>query len=185
MKRTSLCQAISCLSILFVCLVQQPLAQQSASSVESGFRTEFLNHFNASSRKMLSLAEAMPAEKYSWRPGEGVMSVAEVFTHVAETDLHYVSRSLDRKPTPDLDPSTIGGLRDKDQVVAALRKTFDFVRQTVEQMNESDMQKTTTLYGRPSTYRNVLLQLLHHSSEHVGQSIAYARMNGIAPPWSR
>jgi len=134
---------------------------------------------------MLSLAEAIPADKYSWRPASGVMSVAEVLTHVAEVDLEYLSSSLNLKPPADLDPKSLAKLQEKDQVVAALRKTFDFVRTTVEKMPDSEMEKTTTLYGRSSSYRNVLLQLLHHSAEHVGQSIAYARMNSIVPPWSR
>jgi len=170
--------------MLLLALAQSASAQEKSSSAV-GFRTEFLNHFDSSSRKMLSLAEAIPAEKYSWRPAAGVMSVAEVFTHVAEVDLHYLATSLNSAAPADLDAKALGKLQEKDQVVAALRKTFDFVRRTVEQMPDSAMDKTTTLYGRSSSYRNVLLQLLHHSTEHVGQSIAYARMNSIVPPWSR
>lgn len=170
---------------LGLALLAPTAVAQDQTPAPVGFRTEFLNHFNASSRKMLSLAEAMPAEKYSWRPSAGVMSVAEVFTHVAEVDLHYLATSLNSKAPADLDPKSLGKLQDKDQVVAALRKTFDFVRRTVQQMPDSEMEKTTTLYGRSSSYRNVLLQLLHHSSEHVGQSIAYARMNSVVPPWSK
>ncbi len=184
MPKSTCLLAVSCLLVVLVG-PGHTVCAQDASSQAGGFRSEFLNHFANSTRKTLSLAEAIPAEKYSWRPGPGVMSVAEVLSHVAEADLHYLAESLDRKWPADLDARAIGKLREKDQIVAALRKTFDFVRSTVEQMPDSDMDKTTKLYGRSSSYRNVLMQLLQHSNEHVGQSIAYARMNGIAPPWSR
>lgn len=184
MRRTGYVRAAGCLYLLFV-VFGQIASAQDGSSQNVGFRTEFLNHFDSSTKKMLSLAEAIPADKYAWRPATGVMSVAEVFTHVAEVDLHYLATSLNSKAPADLDPKSLGKLQEKDQVVAAVRRTFEFVRRTVEQMSDSDMEKTTTLYGRSSSYRNVLLQLLHHSSEHVGQTIAYARMNSIVPPWSR
>jgi uncharacterized damage-inducible protein DinB len=80
---------------------------------------------------------------------------------------------------------TLERMTDKAQIVALLKSSAEYVRQGVRQMPESQMARTTELYGRSVPQWSVLLQLVAHMNEHLGQSIAYARMNGVVPPWSR
>ena len=70
-------------------------------------------------------------------------------------------------------------------MVALLRQSREHVRQSVQGMTDEQLATMTSLYGRDVPQWAVLLQLLAHMNEHLGQSIAYARMNGIVPPWSQ
>ena len=72
-----------------------------------------------------------------------------------------------------------------DTVVDHLRRSLDHVRDLVREMDEGALSRTARLYGRDTQAWAVLFQLQAHMNEHVGQSVAYARMNGIVPPWSR
>ena len=83
-----------------------------------------------------------------------------------------------------IDLETIESIRGKEAVVSELSRSNDHVRDVVEGMTEKEMD-AATLYGRPATNRAVLLQLLTHVNEHLGQQIAYARSNEVVPPWSR
>jgi uncharacterized damage-inducible protein DinB len=135
--------------------------------------------------KFVALAEAMPAERYQWSPGEGVMSVAQVYAHVARYNYYYPASSLSVAPPPGVDMATMEQVPDKPSVLALLRDSGEHVRRVVEQRPETQLAQATTLYGREVAEWTVLLQLLAHMNEHLGQSIAYARMNGVVPPWSR
>jgi hypothetical protein len=79
---------------------------------------------------------------------------------------------------------TLEAVATKAQVVALLRQSAEYVRSAVKQMPEGQLAAQTRLYGRDVQRWAVLFQLLAHMNEHLGQSIAYARMNGIVPPWS-
>lgn len=148
------------------------------------FRQEFLAQFNASSRKIVSLADAMPAEKYSWSPSEGIMSVSDVFMHVARYNYYYPESALGVETPEYVDLGAFEGIDQKEKVLEELRRSIEHLRGAVEAMPESRLRESTRLYNRDVAGWAVLLQLLSHMNEHVGQSIAYARMNGVAPPWS-
>jgi uncharacterized damage-inducible protein DinB len=150
----------------------------------AGFRQEFLGQFNTSMSKFIALAEAMPADKYAWSPGPGVMSVAKVYAHVAHYNYRYPSRSMGVALPAGVGLDTLEAVAAKAQVLALLRQSGDYVRNAVDQMPESQLGAQTRLYGRDVQKWAVLFQLLAHMNEHLGQSIAYARMNGIVPPWS-
>ena len=162
-------------------------AQPSAGSngTPTGFGPEFLGQFNSSMSKFIALAEAMPADKYAWSPGPGVMSVAKVYAHVSLYNFAYPIQDMG-VPLPDgVRLDTLEAVATKPQVLALLRQSADYVRNAVKQMPESQLAAQTRLYGRDVPQWAVLFQLLAHMNEHLGQSIAYARMNGIVPPWSR
>ena len=72
----------------------------------------------------------------------------------------------------------------KAEVVGILRASMEYVRELAAGMTAADMGQSTRLYGREVTEAAVLFQLITHMNEHLGQSIAYARMNGVVPPWS-
>jgi uncharacterized damage-inducible protein DinB len=148
-------------------------------------RDRLAGHFNVAMSKFIALAEAMPEETYTWSPGEGVMEVGQVFMHVARYNYFYPSGSMGMALPAGVDMDSMEAVRDKEQVVAALTDSRDWVREGLGAMGAVDLEEETELYGRKVKTWGVLTQLVSHMSEHLGQSIAYARMNGVAPPWSR
>ncbi|HEU4884330.1 MAG TPA: DinB family protein [Longimicrobium sp.] len=172
-----------CLAVLLLALAAAPAKAQSAPP---GFREEFLGQFNTSMSKFIALAEAMPAERYGWSPGPGVMPVARVYAHVGHYNYYYPATSLS-VPAPDgrdadaIEQTTTS----KADVLALLRSSGEHVNQAVRGMTDEQLAAPTQLYGRDVPQWAVLLQLLAHMNEHLGQSIAYARMNGVVPPWSQ
>jgi uncharacterized damage-inducible protein DinB len=150
-----------------------------------GFRDEWLRQFNNSMYKFIELAEAMPEDRYAWSPGEGVMPVARVYAHVARYNYFYPAGSLGVPAPGGEDADAMEQMTGKAEVVAFLRRSANHVRQVVRGMSDEQLAQTTQLYGRDVPQWAVLLQLVAHMNEHLGQSIAYARMNGVVPPWSQ
>jgi uncharacterized damage-inducible protein DinB len=160
-------------------------AQAGPSAAPPNAREEFLMQFNNSASKFIALAEAMPAEKFAWSPGAGVMPVAQVYAHVAHYNYQYPSTAMGVAAPAGVRLDTLERMTDKAQIVALLRQSAEYVRRAVRQMPESQLAQPTRLYGREVPQWSVLLQLVAHMNEHLGQSIAYARMNGVVPPWSQ
>ena len=165
-----------------VVVLAAPVEAQVASTAP-GFVSEVMRQFDESMTKLIALAEAMPAEKYGWSPGAGVMTVAKVYGHIARYNYLYPATSLGAKAPDGRDADDAENLTDKTQLVARLRESRDHVRTVVAGL--SDPSQGTRQYGRAVPQWSVLLQLVTHMNEHLGQSVAYARMNAIVPPWSR
>jgi uncharacterized damage-inducible protein DinB len=163
-------------------------AQSSTTSTPaaptSGVRAEFLNELQIQEKKYLELAEAMPAYKYTWRPSEGVRSVGEVYLHVAAANYNLPHVFGVAPPAgfqaKGFDTSTT----DKTKIIQILKDSFTHMRQAVLNMPDSDVEKQLDWFGAKNTYRGVMLFIIRHMAEHLGQSIAYARMNGVVPPWT-
>jgi uncharacterized damage-inducible protein DinB len=171
--------------LLAATLLLGSAAGAAAQDAPPGFREEFLRQFDWSMSRFVQLAEAMPAERFSWSPGEGVMPVARVYAHVARYNYQYPACCLEA-PAPDgRDGGATEEIAEKAAVVALLGASGEHVRAALAAMSDADLAETTELYGREVPRWSVLLQLLAHMNEHLGQSIAYARMNGVVPPWSR
>lgn len=162
------------ISIFAVLLMAVPMQAQD------GMKALFDGQFNYASR-VLQLAEAMPAETYDWSPEEGVRSVGEVYTHIAQANYMMVGAFGIEAP---VDAQSLGSLTDKDEIVAALQQSNEFVLSSVADLSDDQLSATYDLFGRTISGEGVLVFILNHMSEHVGQSIAYARMNNITPPWS-
>jgi len=148
----------------------------------AGYRAEYLTALEDVRGKLVDLAQAMPAEKYGWRPGEGVRSVAEVYTHVASGNYFipaFIGVQAPAAVSRDLEKET-----DKGKVIAALKSSIDHVRGIVLATADADLEKKVKLFGHDASEREVLSLLMNHMHEHLGQSIAYARMNGVVPPWT-
>jgi uncharacterized damage-inducible protein DinB len=142
----------------------------------------WLPEFTLTSRQLLQLADATPAEKFAWRPGSGVRSISEVYMHIAGAN-YYLSTFLGKTPPADV-PKDIEKIKDKQRVLSELKKSFDYIRGVVQSEKDEDLEKSVKMFGNTTTRRAVLLTVLTHAHEHLGQSIAYARMNGVVPPWS-
>ncbi|HSK20563.1 MAG TPA: DinB family protein [Longimicrobiales bacterium] len=176
---------IAMLPALPASLRAQAAPAPAAAAADDAMRTELLMHFDMSMRKFIALAEAMPADKFTWSPGEGVMEVGHVFMHVARYNYAYPSQNMGVAAPAGIDLGSMEAVRAKEQVVRALEQSQTYVRDAVSSMTSADLAQMTQLYGRDVQRYAVLVQLVAHMNEHLGQSIAYARMNGIVPPWSR
>jgi len=155
-----------------------------AQSAPADYRDEFLAHFNRSAVKMTRLSAAMPETTYAWSPGPDVMSVARVYMHIARYNYLYLDGSFGIRAPEGVDWQTFESVTDKAAVVAALDASIRHVQTAAADLTEADLTRPVTLYGRQVPGWRVLFQLLSHMNEHVGQSIAYARVNGVVPPWS-
>jgi len=156
---------------------------QPAPSTAAGFVSEAMMQFEASMEKFVALAEAMPADKFSWSPGSGTMTVAKVYAHVARYNYLYPATSLGARAPEGRDSDAAEDIADKAALVARLKESREHVRTVVKGLQ--DPGQATGQYGRNVPQWSVLLQLVTHMNEHLGQSIAYARMNGVVPPWSQ
>lgn len=149
----------------------------------SGFRAELLADLDGVQKKYLDLADAIPPRRYSWRPSQGVRSISEVYMHVAGSN-YLLTTFLGVKPPADI-PKDFEQITAKQRVIAELQRSFEHLRGVILATSDADLDKQVRLYGEPATERAVLMTIENHLHEHLGQSIAYARMNGIVPPWSR
>jgi len=150
----------------------------------SGFRAEFLEEVAYYEQRYTRLAEAMPAEKYSWHPSEGVRSVGEVFTHIIAAN-YGVARALGTPPPAGLDFKAVQALSaDKPKVLQSLKDSFAHFRGAILALGDGDADKPQKLFNRQTTLRGSFIMITGHFGEHLGQSIAYARMNGVVPPWT-
>jgi len=172
-------------SLLPLALASALAAAPAAAQMPTEFRDEFLAHFESSSAKVEALAEAIPEDLYTWSPGEGVMEIGHVYMHIARYNFMYLEENLGIPAPEDVDLATLEEIRGKGDVVAMLGRSVEHVRTHAGAMTADDLTAETVLYGRRVAGWAVLFQLLAHMNEHVGQSVSYARMNGIAPPWSR
>jgi len=160
------------------------LTAQSTPAKVPGFRGLFLKQLDDVQNKVVSLAEAVPQEKYSWRPAEGVRSIAEVYGHIASAN-YGLPTFIGVKPPATFNPAATAKETDKAKLVEALKSSFEYLRQIVANMPDADLEKPTKLFGQETTYEGVLFLTANHMHEHLGQSIAYARTNGVTPPWSK
>jgi len=148
---------------------------------KSGVRAELLHDLDDMQKKILSLAMAIPAEKYAWRPSRGVRSVSEVYMHIAGGNYTLVRFVGDH---PMLDTRSYERVTEKPRVVEELRRSFEFLRDAILNTTDAEMDKPIRMFGNDSTERAAFMMALNHLHEHLGQSVAYARMNGVVPPWS-
>jgi uncharacterized damage-inducible protein DinB len=150
----------------------------------TGYRSEVLAEVMIQQDKFLRLAEAIPTGKYTWRPAPDVRSFAEVFLHVSAANFN-VYKLVGTPPPAGFD---VRGLEksttDKAKVIATLKDSFDHARKAITAMPDADLDKSIDWFGGKNTERGVLLFVVRHAAEHLGQSIAYARFVGVVPPWS-
>src|SRR6266567_7882319 len=150
----------------------------------TGYRSEVLAEVMVQEDKFTRLAEAIPVDKYNWRPAPDVRSFAEVFLHVSAAN--YNLYKLVGTPPPaavdvkGLEKSTT----DKAKVIATLKDSFAHAKTAIKAMTDADLEKSLDWFGGKNTQRGILLFIVRHAAEHLGQSIAYARFAGIVPPWT-
>jgi uncharacterized damage-inducible protein DinB len=130
------------------------------------------------------LADAIPAGKLTWRPGEGVRSFSEVFLHVASLNFSLAPK-FGAAPVPgfvakDYEKSTT----DKAAIIAQINQSFEYVRAAIEKRSNRDLQRIVKEFGPEASEGDLIFLIVSDAHEHLGQAVAYARMNGIVPPWT-
>jgi len=168
-------------SILCLCLLATTLPVAGRPRI-TGFRADLITDLDEVQDKITRLAAAMPADKYGWRPAAGVRSVSEVFMHIAGGN--YVLGTF-IGPVPPGVPNDLERITDKPAVQTELKRSFEYLRALIHNENDADLDKVVKVFGTPTTQRAVFMTMVNHLHEHLGQSIAYARMNGVVPPWSQ
>jgi hypothetical protein len=167
-----------------------PVRAQDVISKEAAaaLKASFLADLDTMQKKYVGLAEAFPPDKYTWRPMDGVRSVSEVLMLVAFEGYNFVPTSFGAKPA-DLgskeEASTLRTLSDKTQVIAHLNKGFAHAKQALEAVDPGTLTGKRKLFGAERNSIDIALLVGGDMHEHLGQLIAYARMNHIVPPWSK
>jgi uncharacterized damage-inducible protein DinB len=182
-----------CLSILAVGLLAggvaarataQPARPEDKTPPSYDMKGQSLADLDDLHKKFVSLAEAIPADKFTWRPGDGVRSVSEAFLHVAQmnfqmpTEIGATSAPGYKKEGYEKSTS------DKARVIEQLNESFDYVHAYVSGMTKADFAKPETKFGPQANAGDIIYIIVADDHEHLGQSVAYPRVNGIVPPWT-
>lgn len=137
------------------------------------------------SRQLVALAEATPADKFTWRPAEGVRSMSEVYMHIALTNFWLLSVTGPKMPAEITSENMMENVIAKPDVIAWLKRSLDAVKTAHASLKPGELPRKVKVNGRGSTVDGMYLRIIVHANEHMGQLVAYARMNGIVPPWSK
>jgi DinB family protein len=163
---------------------QDVMPKDSAAAVKASF----LADLDTLRGKFVGLAEAFPQDKYSWRPMEGVRSVSEVLMLAAFEGYSFIPNSFGAKPA-DLgsreEAAKLRTLSDKTQVIEHLNKGFAHAKKELEALDAATLTGKRKVMGRDLSVADAALAIGGDLHEHLGQLIAYARMNHIVPPWSK
>lgn len=134
--------------------------------------------------QVVQLAEAFSEDQYDWRPSEGVSSVGEALLHVAGAN-YFLAMKMGFPPPDDVDMMAIGKITGKDNIIAALKKSNEFVLSKIMMVENDDLNTEVDFGFAKMNKMGGLLAMMEHNGEHKGQLIAYARSNGVVPPWSK
>jgi len=166
----------------FLCLLHVP--KLSAQDPLDGLWQGYDGEWRHVSNQLIALAEATPADKFAWRPAPGVRSTSEVYMHIVLANFWLLSATGPKMP-PDLKQESEKTVTSKPEVIAWLKRSLEAVKQAHLAADPKDMPRKVKVEGRDATVDGMYLRIIVHANEHMGQLVAYSRMNGIAPPWSK
>jgi uncharacterized damage-inducible protein DinB len=149
------------------------------------FQKETSNSLSFASGHVMDLAKAIPADKYSYTPQQGVRSTADVFAHIVSANYFFASK-LGAQIPADVKMETIEkDLKTKEAIEKELKRSYDLVLGAIKNTKDASLA-TKVEFPFPGEYTTMsaIIIVLTHSNEHLGQLIAYARASGIKPPWS-
>jgi len=136
------------------------------------------------SKQLLQLAEATPADKFGWRPAAGVRSTGEVYMHIALANFWLLSITGVKMPADMNSNDLEKTVKTKSEVVSWLQRSLEAVKTARAGITPADLQRAVKVEGRNAKVDGIYLRIIIHANEHMGQLVAYARMNGVVPPWS-
>ncbi len=147
------------------------------------FVGDYLGQLDFIEGRLLDLAGAMPQDRMAWEPADGVRNTAEVYLHVAEANYFLASKMGADVPKTErgaIEKSTT----DKEKVAETLKESFTVIKDAAGNLTEEDLNKIIETPFGNMPLRNLMISLLNHMHEHLGQGIVYARISGVTPPWS-
>jgi uncharacterized damage-inducible protein DinB len=167
---------------LFLLLLSAPrlFAQEPLDGIWQGFDGEW-RHV---SQQLIALAEATPPDKFAWRPAPGVRSTSEVYMHIVLANFYLLSVTGPKMP-PDLKEDAERTVTSKAEVIDWLKRSLDAVKKAHLAENPKDLARKVRIENRDATVDGMYLRIIIHANEHMGQLVAYARMTGVVPPWSK
>jgi uncharacterized damage-inducible protein DinB len=169
------------ISLFFLVLIApQSFAQDPLDGVWQGYDGEWRHVSN----QLVALAEATPEKNFAWRPAPGVRSTSEVYMHIALANFWLLSVTGPKTPS-ELNENSEKTITSKAEVISWLKRSFEAVKQAHLAETPGDLARKVKVAGRDATVDGIYLRIIIHSNEHMGQLIAYARMTGVVPPWSK
>jgi len=147
-------------------------------------------YFTMIERSFINLAEAMPAEKFGFKPTNGefqnVRAFGEQVKHVACANFAFFSEIEKKEPPADCATGGPSAAKTKAELLAYLRDSFDYAKRVLRTMTSANaLEPAGGPYGGQSTRLGLTTLAVWHASDHYGQLVVYLRMNGIVPPGSR
>jgi uncharacterized damage-inducible protein DinB len=180
-------RAAAAAAALIVALVPPVRAQAG------GVVADLVKDVAQAEQKLVGLAKAMPESTWAWRPGAGVRTVGEVFQHVA-ADNYFLPTAVgvaapaatgikagDYKATQAYETRKVS----RAEAIADLERSLAHLKQAMQQTTPAQLNESMTVFGMTTTRQGFWILATTHLHEHLGQAIAYARSNGVVPPWSR
>jgi uncharacterized damage-inducible protein DinB len=162
------------------CALAVALMLPFAQAQPAGMQAAFGKDAGTLSDKFTGLARVMSG-KYDWKPGQGVRSVGDVFNLIVEEN-GLLADALTGKTNAGAEPAPI---TDPGKMQDALKASYANLQKAITGLSDNDLQTHVKLFGRDMTKQGALMLILEDQHEHLGQSIAYARTNGVVPPWSK
>jgi uncharacterized damage-inducible protein DinB len=155
-----------------------PLALAQAQP--AGIKAAFAEDAGTLSDKFTGLARVMSG-KYDWKPGQGVRSVGDVFNLIVKEN-GMLAAALSGTPNAGAKAAPI---TDPGKLQEALKASYVNLQKAITGLSDNDLQTPVKLFGEDMTKQGAMMLILGDQHEHLGQSIAYARSNGVVPPWSK
>lgn len=188
MKALRLTLALLVMSLVTLASAQEKkasaLSPQAGGDMAGTVKGSFAKQSKFVEGQITSLLQAIPQDKMSWKPGEGVRSVSEAFLHAALGNYVTLSKITGKWPE-GIDQKTFEkSSMDKAIIAGEITKSFAAVNGAVAGAPESDYGKTVDFFGNPMTILDMIFLAATHQHETLGQQIAYARVVGVTPPWT-
>jgi uncharacterized damage-inducible protein DinB len=171
-------------ALLVILVLKTPILRgQAPEGIWQGYDGEW-KHV---SQQLMALAEATPEEKFAWRPGPGVRSTSEVYMHIVVANFWLLSITGPKMPAElgDNPDTAEKKVTSKAEVIKWLKRSLDTVKEAHLALKPGDLQRKVHVADRDATVDGMYLRIIIHANEHMGQLIAYARMTGVVPPWSK
>jgi uncharacterized damage-inducible protein DinB len=154
-----------------------------------GFRADLLGQIGYAQKEIMELENAIPDAKMTWRPNAEVRSISEVYSHIAFGNYLFGKMAGFTLPEgvtlPNEEKQWETKSTDRKVIHEELAKSFEFLKGQISNMSDASLDEMVPFFGgSKASVRTVLLGLLAHLNQHLGQSIAYARMEGVVPPWT-
>ncbi len=183
--KSRICTTLIASAVLPLALAAQTTTSASAAPAHAASTSPVADALRQMQQRfgriLVAAAEAMPAEKYNYRPTPAQMSFAQIQVHLANEGNDQLCSKTAGVPAPQR--SAVDSTMTKDQLVARLRETFQFCEQAFAKLDDSKLNEPIQLFGpNPFTRAAAILITVGDWADHYSQEANYLRLNGILPP---